>query len=84
LSNEIVALRKEEQKTSSELFAARKRHTEILQLTKSMGDYDKSLQIQLDRLDISGWLRSCVTEKTVVPLFQPSHENAIEDLNMLW
>jgi hypothetical protein len=37
----------------------------------------------LDRLDISGWLRSCVTEKTVVPLFQPSHENAIEDLNML-
>lgn len=83
LSNEIVALRKEEQKTSSELFAARKRHTEILQLTNSMGDYDKSLQIQLDRLDISGWLRSCVTEKTVVPLFQPSHENAIEDLNML-
>lgn len=83
LSEEIVSLRKEEQKTSSELFATRKRYTEILQLTKSMGEYDKSLQIQLDRLDISNWLRACVTDKSVIPLFQPSRDNAIEELNSL-
>ena len=51
LSEDIVALRQEEQQTSSELFAVRRRHTEMLQLMQSMGQYDKSLQIQLDRLD---------------------------------
>ena len=83
LSEDIVALRREEQQTSSELFAARKRHTEMLQLTKSMGEYDKSLQIQLDRLDISTWIRSNMTERNVLPIFQPSHENAMDDVNAL-
>ena len=82
-SEEIVELRKKEQEISRELFAARRRHTEMLQLTKSMDEYDQSLQIQLDRLDISTWLRSCMTEKSVVPLFQPSRENAGEELNAL-
>jgi len=83
LSEEIVALRKEEQKASSELFSARKRHTEMLHLTKSIGEYDRSLHIQLNRLDISNWLRSCITDKSAIPLFQPSRDNAIEELNML-
>jgi hypothetical protein len=83
LSEDLVALRHEEQTTSRELFAARKRHTDMLQLKTSLGEYDKSLQIQLDRLDISTWLRSCYTGKAVVPLFQASHDNAIEDLNAL-
>lgn len=83
LSEDLVALRRDEQKTSSELFAARKRHTEMLQLTKSMGEYDKSLQIQLDRLDISTWIRSNMTERNVLPIFQPSHENAMDDVNTL-
>lgn len=83
LSEDLVALRRDEQKTSSELFAARKRHTEMLQLTKSMGEYDKSLQIQLDRLDISTWIRSNMTEQNVLPIFQSSHENAMDDVNTL-
>lgn len=83
LSEDIVALRRDEQKTSSELFAARKRHTEMLQLMKSMGEYDKSLQIQLNRLDISTWIRSNMTERNVLPIFQPSHENAMDDVNAL-
>lgn len=83
LSENLVALRRDEQKTSSELFAARKRHTEMLQLSKSMGEYDKSLQIQLDRLDISTWIRSNMTERDVLPIFQPSHENAMDDVNAL-
>lgn len=83
LSKDIVALRQEEQQISSELFAARKRHTDMLQLMQSMGKYDKSLQIQLDRLDISTWIRSNMTERNVLPIFQPSHENIIEDVNAL-
>lgn len=83
LSEDIITLRKEEEKISSELYAARKRHTDMLQLKNSMGDYDKSLQIQLERLDISTWLRSCYTEKLIVPLFQTSHDNAIEELDAL-
>jgi len=84
LSEDLVALRKEEQKISSDLYAVRRRHTDMLQLKSSMGDYDKSLRIQLDRLDISTWLRSCYIEKSIVPLFQPSHENAMEELDSLY
>ena len=83
LSEDIVALRREEQKISRELFAARKRHTEMLQLMKTMGEYDKSLQIQLDRLDISTWLRSNMVERNILPIFQPSHEKVIDDVNAL-
>lgn len=83
LSEDIVALRREEQKISRELFAARKRHTEMLQLMKTMGEYDKSLQIQLDRLDISTWLRSNMVERNILPIFQPSHEKVIDDINAL-
>ena len=49
----------------------------------AMGKYDKSLQIQLDRLDISTWIRSNMTERNILPIFQPSHENVIEDVNAL-
>ena len=83
LSKDIAALRQEEQQISSELFSARKRHTDMLQLMQSMGKYDKSLQIQLDRLDISTWIRSNMTERNILPIFQPSHENVIEDVNAL-
>ena len=83
LSRDIAELRQEEQQISSELFSARKRHTDMLQLMQSMGKYDKSLQIQLDRLDISTWIRSNMTERNILPIFQPSHENVIEDVNAL-
>lgn len=83
LSEDIVALRQEEQQTSSELFAVRRRHTEMLQLMQSMGQYDKSLQIQLDRLDISTWIRSNMIERNVLPIFQPSHENVMDDVDAL-
>ena len=83
LSEDIVALRQEEQQISSELFAARRRHTEMLQLMQSMGKYDKSLQIQLDRLDISTWIRSNMIEQNVLPIFQPSHENVMDDIDAL-
>lgn len=83
LSEDLIALQREEQKTSSELFAARKRHTEMSQLTKSLGDYDDSLQIQLQRLDISTWLRSLASEKSVCPVCKANHENDNEILTVL-
>ena len=83
LSKDLAALRQEEQQISSELFSARKRHTDMLQLMQSMGKYDKSLQIQLERLDISTWIRSNLTERNILPIFQPSHENVMEDVNAL-
>ena len=83
LSKDIAALRQEEQQISSELFSARKRYTDMLQLMQSMGKYDKSLQIQLDRLDISTWIRSNITERNILPIFQPSHENVMDDVNAL-
>lgn len=83
LSKDIAALRQEEQQISSELFSVRKRHTDMLQLMQSMGKYDKSLQIQLDRLDISTWIRSNMTERNILPIFQPSHENVMDDVNAL-
>ena len=83
MSKDLAALRQEEQQISSELFSARKRHTDMLQLMQSMGKYDKSLQIQLERLDISTWIRSNLTERNILPIFQPSHENVMEDVNAL-
>lgn len=83
LSEDLVALRREEQKTSSELFVTRKRHTEMLQLKKSMGEYDNSLQIQLGRLDISAWLRSLTSEKSVCPVCKATHEDDNDTLTTL-
>lgn len=83
LSKDIVVLRQEEQIISRELFAARKRHTEMLQLMRSVGEYNKSLQIELDRLDISTWIRSNMVERNVLPIFQQSHEDAMDDVNAL-
>lgn len=83
LAEDIVALRREEQKISRELFATRKRYTEMLQLMRSMEEYDKSMQIQLERLDISTWLRSNMAERNILPIFQPSHENVMDDINSL-
>ena len=83
LSKDIAALRQEEQQISRELFSAQNRYTDMLQLMQSMGKYDKSLQIQLDRLDISTWIRSNITERNILPIFQPSHENVMDDVNAL-
>ena len=83
LSKNIAELQQKEHQISSELFSSRKRHTNMLQLMHSIGQYDKSLQIQLDRLDISAWIRSNMTEHNILPIFQPSHENAIDDVNAL-
>jgi len=83
LSDEIVALRKEEQEISSQLFALQKRHSEMVQLKDSMSQYDDSLQIQVERLEISDWLRSMSMAQDVCPFCKTVHPGATETLDIL-
>jgi uncharacterized membrane-anchored protein YhcB (DUF1043 family) len=81
-SDELNLLRQEEQEISSKLFAAQKRYEDMKQLSKSIGQYNQSLQIQLDRLNISGWLRS-LTENNKCPICGNLHTNSKEILDKL-
>jgi hypothetical protein len=83
LSDEIVSLRKEEQQISSQLFALQKRHSEMVQLRNSMGQYEDSLQIQVQRLEISNWLRSMSEQEGMCPFCKTNHANTSETLNGL-
>jgi len=83
MSDEIILLRKEEQKISSQLFTVQKRYSEMKQLTDSVGQYDNSLQIQLNRLEISTWLRSLASEENICPICGNSHNETLKDLDTL-
>lgn len=82
-SEEIVMLRKEEQEASSQLFASQKRYSEMKQLSSSIGQYDRSLQIQLNRLDISTWLRTMATDENTCPICRNIHSDSINALDDL-
>ena len=82
-SEELIALRKEEQEVSSQLFALQKRHTEMLQLKNSMGQYEDSLRIQVQRLEISTWLKSLSEPEGRCPFCQNVHTGVNEELDSL-
>lgn len=83
LSEELVALRREEQEMSSQLFALQKRHTEMLQLKNSMGQYEDSLRIQVQRLEISTWLRTLSEPDGLCPFCNNVHTGVTEELDTL-
>ena len=83
LSAELVSLRKEEQILSSKLFALQTRHTEMLQLKDSLGDYEGSLKIQLQRLEISTWLKELATSTGTCPFCNSDHIGAKDELDDL-
>jgi len=83
MSAELVSLRKEENAISSKLFALQKRHTEMLQLRKSMDQYQESLQIQIQRLEISSWLRSLIDSDSTCPLCNHVHAGVSNELDEL-
>ena len=83
ISEELVQLRQEERSVSSELFALQKRQKEMLELKSSLGRYEESLQIQLQRLEISTWLRSLISDKRESPLLQLSDESTQEEIESL-
>ena len=83
MSAELISLRKEEGAISSTLFALQKRHSEMLQLRNSMNQYEESLQIQVQRLEISSWLRSLTDSDGPCPLCNHAHPGVAEELDTL-
>lgn len=82
-SAELAELRNEEQQISSRLFALQRRQNEMSMLKNSMSQYDHALQIQLQRLEISSWLRSMVDPDKMPPLGQSGDDSPAEVLDKL-
>lgn len=82
-SDELVALRKEEQEISSHLFALQKRQNEMTLLKNSMSQYGNALQIQVERLEISAWLKSLIDPDKMPPLTQKDGKSPAEVLDSL-
>jgi len=82
-SDELVQLRQEEQNLSAELSAAQKRHEAMRILDDSKKSFNSSLKIQLNRLDISGWLRS-LTKEAICPICGGVHSESDAILDELY
>ena len=82
-SAELVQLRQEEHSVSSKLFALQKRQKEMLELKSSMSRYEDSLQIQLERLEISTWLKSLITDNMNNPLLLMADVSAQQEIESL-
>ena len=83
MSAELLALRKEEHTISSALFSLQNRQKEMLQLRNSMNQYENSLQIQMQRLEISSWLRSLVDTDDKCPFCDQVHTGVANELDEL-
>ena len=83
MSADLISLRKEESVISSTLFDLQRRHTEMLQLRKSMDQYEESLQIQVQRLEISSWLRSLIDTDGTCPFCNHVHPGVADELDEL-
>lgn len=68
-SQELVSLREEENKISLMLTSNKKRYTEMTQLIESIDNYRESLTIQVERLNVSKWLRSLSSNEDTCPIF---------------
>lgn len=82
-SESLVDLRKQEQTASSELFELQKRLNEMKQLESSMGDYENSLNIQVNRLEISKWLKSLQSSDGTCPFCHSIHSVVTDELDVL-
>lgn len=67
-SHEMIELRKEENSIAMELAKSKSRYTEMSQLFDSMDTYRNSLSIQVERLNISKWLRSLGEQNGACPI----------------
>lgn len=88
-SNEIVELRREENSISMELTKYKSRYTEMTQLFDSMDVYRNSLTIQVERLNISKWLKSLNSGNQTCPICgntavnDPTLDNLYDNLKKL-
>ena len=82
-SESISELKRKEQKLSSELYVLQKRYYDMLQLKASADDYNSSLQIQRERLEISNWFKQKYISGTKCPFCQEERSgipNAVQQL----
>ncbi len=73
-SETLSKLRNEEQILSRKLSLSQKRYDTMKSLEEAKKKYSDSLAIQINRLDISGWLRSLATNP-VCPLCGETHDH---------
>ncbi len=83
-SQEIVALRKEENDLSLKLSSLKNRYTEMNQLMNSLNDYRESLTIQVERLNISKWLKSLTDDNETCPIFGKNVEHPKEQIEKFY
>jgi hypothetical protein len=83
-SQEIVLLRKEENEISLKLSSLKKRYTEMTQLMESVTDYRESLTIQVERLNVSKWLKSLADGENKCPICGKSDNHPQEQLEKFY
>lgn len=83
-SQEIVLLRKEESEISHKLSSLKNRYTEMTQLMESVDNYRESLTIQVERLNVSKWLKSLVEDDYECPLCGKSDNYPREQLDKFY
>ncbi len=83
MTAELVQLRKEESAVSTKLYEEQSRLENMQKLENSVKQYDGALQIQLNRLNISGWLHELSLAGKVCPLCGGIHEGATTQLEQL-
>lgn len=83
-ANEIIGLRKEESDISLNLSMCKSRFTEMTHLMESVQDYRQSLTIQMERLHISGWLKSLSKEESICPFCKNVNEHPINQVEKFY
>ncbi|WP_017471510.1 DUF3732 domain-containing protein [Amphibacillus jilinensis] len=83
-SQEIVALREEENLASLKLSSLKNRFMEMTQLMESIEGYRESLTIQVERLNISKWLKSLSKDETECPIFGKTSDHPKQQIEKFY
>ncbi len=83
ISDELVELRKEEEKKSKELFEIQHRYLEMKELLNTSKEYEKSLEMQRERLEIAEWLNQKIDIEKKCPICGNDYVNTIQRLTDL-
>lgn len=83
-SREIIDLREKENELSMELSKLKRRYTEMSRLMGNIDDYRQSLQVQVERLHISKWLRNLADTEPVCPICGETIQETKEKLDKFY
>lgn len=79
-SDELIKLKEEEIMKSKELFKLEHRYSEMKELLNTSEEYENSLEIQRERLEISKWLNKKIDKDNKCPICGNDYKNAIKNL----